>query len=163
MYEVHKKVAEISTENGFNWEKQCFRLPVVKIIEKDGTEMPNKKKRKKRAVGKESVDSFNNFDENTDTLPFALQRLANPSDRRNYDSSGMGVGFVDDADDLEIVHPCVDQMQINEVELDGINEVKNLTVDVFRKKLIEHFDILFKQHQIQWTKRPQSKHVPANI
>ena len=66
MYEVHKKVAEISTENGFNWEKQCFRLPVVKIIEKDGTEMSNKKKRKKRAVVDESVESFIDFDENTD-------------------------------------------------------------------------------------------------
>ena len=60
-------------------------------------------------------------------------RLANTSYRRNYDSSGMGVGFFDDADDLEIVHPCAGQMQINEVEIDGINEVKNLTVDIFRK------------------------------
>ena len=79
-------------------------------------------------------DGLFDFDENTDTLPFALQRLANPSDRRNYDPSGMGVGSFDDADNLEIVHPCADQMQINEVEIDGINEVKNITVDVFRKK-----------------------------
>ena len=58
MYGVHKKVAEISTENGFNWEKQCFRLPVVKIIEQDGSEIESKKRRKRRAVGQEQNDFF---------------------------------------------------------------------------------------------------------
>ena len=103
------------------------------------------------------------FDENSDVLPFALQRLVNPSERRNYDSSGMGVGPCDDVENSEDTHPHVNGMQTNEVTIDRINEVKNLTADAFRKKLVEHFDILFKQHRIQWTRRLKSNSVPANI
>jgi len=98
MYEVHKKVSEISTENGFNWEKQCFRLPVVKIIEKDGTEMPNKKKRKKRAVGEESVDFFNNFDENTDWFEDDYE-----DSLQNIINNNAGVG--DSADPSTFAYP----------------------------------------------------------
>ena len=66
MYEVHKKVSELTTENGFNWESQCFRLPVVKIVEKSQNDVSNRRRRKKRAVGEESGDFFSDFDEGTD-------------------------------------------------------------------------------------------------
>ena len=62
MYAVHKKVSEITTENGFNWEKQCFRLPVVKIVEKSTAG----RRRKKRAIGEQSEDFFSDFDEDKD-------------------------------------------------------------------------------------------------
>ena len=44
MYDVHKKVAEIKTDNGYDWNKQCFRLPVVKIIEKGETSVKSRRK-----------------------------------------------------------------------------------------------------------------------
>ena len=66
MYEVHKKVSELTTENGFNWESQCFRLPVVKIVEKGQNDISNRRRRKKRAVGEESEEFFSDFDEGTD-------------------------------------------------------------------------------------------------
>ena len=43
----------------------------------------------------------------------------------------MGVGPCDDVDNLEVTHPRVNEMQTNEVTIDGINQVENLTVDAF--------------------------------
>ena len=64
MYDVHKKVAEIKTDNGYDWNKQCFRLPVVKIIEISQSSVESR--RKKRAIGEENNDVFSDFDETGD-------------------------------------------------------------------------------------------------
>ena len=68
-------------------------------------------------------------------LPFSLQRLAHLSERRNYDSSGMGVATFDDTENLEVTYLRANEMQTDETIVDGIDEVKNLPVDTFRKKI----------------------------
>jgi hypothetical protein len=99
------------------------------------------------------VDGEFDFEESSETVPFALQRLNNPSLRRTYDTSGMGCGETTDDEDTDVLPtvPLVnDDHMLSDVSVDGINNVHQLTCDSFRKKLIEHFDILFKQNKIKW-------------
>ena len=42
------------------------------------------------------------FDPQSERVPFALQRQANPTEQRNYDTSGMGSGFNNLVDNEEI-------------------------------------------------------------
>ena len=110
----------------------------------------------------DGIDGQFDFDENADNLPFALQRLHSAAERRNYDTSGMGPGFVNSDSEFEydeedmsipIEETMYEYLQINEINIDGINDVRNLTADYFQLKLIEHFDILFKQYNIKWPRK----------
>ena len=80
-----------------------------------------------------------------------MQRLNNPSLRRAYDTLGMGCGNTtdDDADFIQPV-PFENDHMLSDVWANGINNVHQLVCDSFRKKLIEHFDILFKKNKIKW-------------
>ena len=104
----------------------------------------------------DGADGLFDFDEDADNIPFALQRLHTADERRNYDSSGMGPGFVDDTDDTEDViegnhiESMREYLQLNERDIDGINDIRNFTSEFFQAKLIEHFDILFKNYKVRW-------------
>ena len=54
----------------------------------------------------------------------------------------------DDMDDE--LPPYVDDSQGLDVISGDINDIGFLSADIFQKKLIEHFDILFRQYKIQW-------------
>jgi hypothetical protein len=54
---------------------------------------------------------------------------------RRFDASGMGV-----------------ENDVNP-EQKRIRAVRKLSLQFFRSKLVEHFDILFKQNQIKWPSR----------
>ena len=73
------------------------------------------------------------FDEHSERLPFSLQRLANPSARRDYDSSGMGPSATLDCEDDYYEVASVNNTIINESIPDGINNVNIFTADFFRK------------------------------
>ena len=94
------------------------------------------------------------------TLPFALKRLGNPLVRRQYDTSGMGPGN-HLTDEYELDEDCFDDSNIDEeadimsnnnmsIVEDYVNNVHNLSQEIFQKRLIEHFDILFKDNKIKW-------------
>ena len=98
------------------------------------------------------------FDAKSEGVPFALQRLANPNEQRNYDTSGMGSGFNEhcagsdikcENEDEPIVLDIVDNEVYEAFPLE-INFIKNLSADVFQQKLIIHFDISFNQHKVVW-------------
>ena len=91
------------------------------------------------------------------TLPFALRRLGKPLVRRQYDTSGMGpVNHLTDEYELdedcfdENINNCsnideeADTMSNNNMSIveDDVNNVHNLSQEIFQKRLIEHFDIL---------------------
>ena len=75
------------------------------------------------------------FNEESDRMPFSLQRLANPSKRRHWDTSGMGPGETVDSDDelnepdLETVSNTLDNNYI----VTGINSVNHFTADYFQE------------------------------
>jgi hypothetical protein len=79
---------------------------------------------------------------------FALRRLQSETSIRNYDVSRMGTS--DNLGD-DLAPPC----QGTEPATDdkSIRVVRKLHRDYFRRKLVEHFDILWRQNKIQWPKR----------
>jgi len=83
---------------------------------------------------------------------FALERLQRANvDVRTYDLSGMGPG-----DDIvresynESSDTSNDEYDNN---LPPVRIVRNMSMKAFRRKLIEHFDIMFKQHKVVWPSR----------
>ena len=90
----------------------------------------------------------------SDKLPFVMRRLQNPSLRRNYDCSSMGPGDIDIAgpdNEGEVEGTAVLNTSVqDDVRIDEVNDVHLLTSDIFRGKLIKHFDIQFKQNKIRW-------------
>ena len=103
---------------------------------------------------------LHDFDEETDNIPFAIQRLSNEALDRNYDTSGMGPGFVEndsDNEDEELYPPITNETMVgfgNDLVSQGnVNNIIDLSYTVFRQKLITHFDILFSQNQIKWPQR----------
>ena len=106
------------------------------------------------------------FNCESEELPFALQRLSSPEARRNYDTSGMGVGsnlIEYNGDDDQEIPENLNAATTNVIDPRCINKLCLLSADAFRSKLIEHFDILFKQYKIKWTRRENSTYTPANI
>ena len=97
-------------------------------------------------------------------VPFAVQRLFNPSQIRAYDTSGNGRGNDyrpsngqdDDSTDEDDDHPDNVDQQSTAVQLarsvdeDGCRCVRKLSLSVFRDKLVEHFDIAFSKNEIKW-------------
>ena len=90
----------------------------------------------------------NNMDDNEGTVPFAVQQL-------NANYSGMGPGT-----DL----PEVPELDLNEkalcnttgmdvIDVEGINIVRNLSLDTFCGSLIQHFDIRYKRKELVWPKQ----------
>ena len=94
------------------------------------------------------------YDVDSDKIPFAMRRLQNPSNRRNYDSSDMGPGHIDNAspdnddtvEETVVLNTCIN----NNVRIDCVHDVHLFTSNFFREKLIEHFDIQFKRNKIRW-------------
>lgn len=97
-----------------------------------------------------------------DAVPFALHRLHNPGALRNYDSSGMGVGsdrYVDnqydgngddDNDNDDHAPVTVDEEVVASLDGEGYRRVRFLSLQTFRAKVIEHFDILYQQNKLVW-------------
>ena len=97
-------------------------------------------------------------DDFSDNMPFALTRLNNPLARRQYDSSGMGPTSSITNENVDNENQCdddiittsnveeeMDAMYDNNMHTveDEVNKVHTLSQEIFQKKLIEHFDILF--------------------
>ena len=93
--------------------------------------------------------------QDANNIQFALRRLSNPSEIINYNSSGMDCGSSSDdlgeSSEQEIIITITYTHVVFARDL--INEVYRLPIDLFRNRLIEHFDIYFKQNKIR---RPRS-------
>ena len=77
---------------------------------------------------------------------------------QRLDLSSMGFGndrIADDNDNNEIddYDDITAATGINSIDKNGINVVRNLSLDTFRKKLIIHFDIMYKKKEIVWPKQ----------
>ena len=76
-----------------------------------------------------------------DDIPLSMQRLYSPDEVRAYDTS-------------VLVQRSSTRMIIDDHSgdnfVDGIREVGKLSLNFFRQRLIEHFDIKFKAGEIIW-------------
>jgi hypothetical protein len=100
--------------------------------------------------------------------PNAISRLHTNLNFRNYDSSGMGPGTdilniinvraiaeeLDEYSDEDGIDMNVNDPRATSV-VDGrtVHVVRHLPLKYFRRKLVEHFDIMFHHNQIRWTIR----------
>jgi Plant transposon protein len=89
---------------------------------------------------------------------YLLERLTNPS---SFDMTTIGTrNNVMDNEELELIdhddmdHTTTDETTTTHDELPmGITDVNDLTMEEFRKRLTEHFDVLFQQKKLVWPKR----------
>jgi hypothetical protein len=103
------------------------------------------------------------FDETTDNnidngaLPDAIRRLIAPVASRTYDLSSMGRGndrvdsSLDDMDEAAVEDPAPHELP--PIDEDGVTNVRDLSLDYFRRKLITHFDIAFQRGEVIWPRR----------
>jgi hypothetical protein len=101
-------------------------------------------------------------EEDIELIPQNIRRRLTPDELRIYDSSGMHHVENDESDDEsnacnnegEEVEPTIEEPlpPPGQVRL-----VRKLTRDQFRRRLVEHFDILFRKNQIQWPRRVRAK------
>ena len=76
------------------------------------------------------------------------------SSAKNHDSSGMGLGSDLIGVPCAPIEPIWEEEEggggVGDVVLDGAIQVHQLSLDVFKKKLVEHFDILWQRKGIKW-------------
>ena len=85
-------------------------------------------------------------------LPFALQRLREGCDLRLFDTSGLGPG--DDRINQQVTMEVINNNDANASALPANDRtVRYLSLNNFRSKLIDHFDILFKRNRLVWPQR----------
>ena len=75
-----------------------------------------------------------------DDMPLSMQRLYSPDEVRAYDTSVLAGRSMRMIEEVYGDDDCVD----------GIREVGKLSLNFFRQRLIEHFDIKFKAGEIIW-------------
>jgi hypothetical protein len=87
-------------------------------------------------------------------VPMAMRRALSPASIREYDTSSFGTPRTLNTD--EMIDTSAEVVE-NE---GGVRYVRKLSLDYFRSRLVEHFNIMWKQHKIMWPKRrgkvPQS-------
>ena len=93
---------------------------------------------------------------------FALQRLASPESAPDggdgdYDlfSSGYRRGHNPESNDSSV--PEMPRQSLVSEETRNTRRVWKLSLSFFRAKLIEHFDILWRQHKIEWPLRDRAE------
>ena len=99
------------------------------------------------------LGDFEEGDVRTHAAPSAIQTLNSPAEFRNFDLSGMGAGndcdenssLTCEADDTV---PAVSA--VTETSSDEPISVIGLSQKHFKTKLVNHFDILFRQNKIVW-------------
>ena len=74
--------------------------------------------------------------------PAAFVRLLDPAAVRAYDNSAMGIPVAEDAG-------IVEDASMSE---GGVRYVKNMSMKLFRSKLVEYFDIKWRRGEIVWPK-----------
>lgn len=82
-----------------------------------------------------------------DDFPLALQHLLSPEEIRAYDSSKMVARAMGTVSDRQ-----VNNNNNAPIGKEEFRKVGSLSLNYFRDRLVEHFDIKFKAGQVQWPK-----------
>jgi hypothetical protein len=81
-------------------------------------------------------------------IPYSIARLSTNLDPRNYDLSGMGPGV----DVVGRINDFAARESEERVRQQLRSSISNMSLTEFRRRLIVHFDILFKENKIVWPK-----------
>ena len=107
--------------------------------------------------------------EDSQDLPFALRRLIKPGTARNLDISGFGIGndIANSTDSVTTSNTDVTEMNsihlcTSEVNKDMHISIKDMPFQLFRQKLIRHFNIAFQNKEVKWPRRLPKDMNPEN-
>ena len=96
-------------------------------------------------AGWSGVDGEFDHKESSETVQFALQQSSNHSLKRVCGTPGMGCSdFTREDKGILLPVALVNDHVLGDVSINVINNVHQLACGSFRKKLIDHFDTLFK-------------------
>ena len=85
--------------------------------------------------------------------PLALQRILSPAEIRDYDTSRVGsVIGVNNYGDNNTTDDVLNDADVVTAG-DDVRCVRNLSLNYFRSKLVEHFEIMFNKNEIIWPMR----------
>ena len=115
------------------------------LLEEDGLDKPWDGQTVPTSEWEGNLGAFEDGD-----LPAPFLRLLRPAQARAYDTSSTGVPFAygDDAEEEDVALIAdVDAETGEEVRV-----VRKLSMRYFRSKLVEHFDIKWRQGKIVWPK-----------
>ena len=86
-------------------------------------------------------------------VPLALSRIMSPADIRLCDTSTVG-GLSEDGGTCVFSNDDedTDDTLTNNVT-EGLRKVRHLSLDFFRSRLVDHFNIKFDRNEIIWPKR----------
>ena len=71
--------------------------------------------------------------------------------------------YTENDDDDNTISDIVVNGIIDTDNSDGMYSVRSMTANCFQSKLVEHFDILFKQYKIKWTRILNTTHTGITI
>ena len=95
----------------------------------------------------ESMDDMDIPDE----MPYSIRRLLKPGSQRISDISKKGHG-----NDFTFTNDSTDDISDNiipVIDSEGYISVKDMSLSCFRKRLVVHFNIAFKQNKLVWPRR----------
>ena len=98
---------------------------------------------------------YESNDDNNQDIPFAIRTLVSPAGAKVYDFSNMGHGndCIPSNDTDKEVPNCNNSISTPPTNEDGSINISDLSLDAFCKKLIIHFNIMFKENKIVWPQR----------
>jgi len=79
------------------------------------------------------------------TIPWSLARLSQRLDPQTLDLSDMGPG-------IDVCEQQLDPNELNDVNrarVNGVKSLNNMSLKVFHRKLVNHFNLLFTRNEIQ--------------
>ena len=94
----------------------------------------------------------------TQDLPFALRRLITPGKSRDLDISGFGSGndMISTTESVSTVRSDNEEMNHSRLASNSAHyNVNDMSLALFRCKLIRHFNIAFHKQQVKWPSRLQ--------
>jgi len=91
------------------------------------------------------------------SVPWLLARLSQHLEPRTLDLLGMGLGI--DVCEQRIQPDPEDDT--NPVGVNGVKSVNGMLFKVFRRKLVNHFKILFARNEIKWPVRRPINQMPV--
>jgi DDE superfamily endonuclease len=121
-------------------------------------------------LGQLNGNDVEQFASSRTRAPFAIQRLHSVlagdeviARYRNYDTSGMGPGNEGDSvpQNVRLEEPDPNEnASIYEATENGVRAVRKLSLEYFKGRLIEHFDIMWQKKQIVWPRRLPQRYNP---
>ena len=111
-------------------------------------------------MGQQSPEDVERY---SDPTPQALERLRSPATSRGYDTSGMGPGedIGDSAGEMEVPQPPRPEATDDSTPPDGVRVVRKLSSPYFRRKLVEHLNILWQRKELCWPSRVGMRRRPT--